>query len=231
MYENTVRHICEIWNLFRPHRRRAAKEFDCRVQLKCDGTRWRTGRGSEGETGVWSGVASTLRTTSEHVVCPGLLLLKRHTSAASSRLNWRPPPCRIKWTRPFRRKTKSGFCACAITFDMQSKHRAVRPSRLKIFSVLWTFTYSFELISLCLSESANYLAIETRKFAKNTSFQIKFTYYTHRKSTNERYQGLLAIPLQAWTDPEGSTRLTRSTNNRHMKVVRLSALCTGRLYP
>jgi len=25
-----------------------------------------------------------------------------HTSAASSRLNWRP--CRFKWTRPFRRK-------------------------------------------------------------------------------------------------------------------------------
>jgi hypothetical protein len=41
-----------------------------------------------------------------------------HTSAASSRLNW--SPCRFKWTRPFRRKTKSGFCACAITFQTQS---------------------------------------------------------------------------------------------------------------
>ena len=37
-----------------------------------------------------------------------------HTSAASSRLNGRPN--RFKWTRPFRGKTKSGFCACAITF-------------------------------------------------------------------------------------------------------------------
>ena len=37
-----------------------------------------------------------------------------HTSAASSRLNWRPH--RFKWTCPFRGKTKSGFCACAITF-------------------------------------------------------------------------------------------------------------------
>ena len=26
-------------------------------------------------------------------------------------------PCRFQWTRPFRRKTKSGFCACAITFQ------------------------------------------------------------------------------------------------------------------
>jgi len=37
-----------------------------------------------------------------------------HSSTASSRLNWHPS--RFKWTRPFRWKTKSGFCACAITF-------------------------------------------------------------------------------------------------------------------
>ena len=41
-----------------------------------------------------------------------------HTSAASSRLNWLPP--RFKWTRPFRRKTKSGSCACAIRFRTSS---------------------------------------------------------------------------------------------------------------
>jgi len=38
-----------------------------------------------------------------------------HSSTASSRLNWHPR--RFKWTRPFRWKTKSGFCACAITFQ------------------------------------------------------------------------------------------------------------------
>jgi len=37
-----------------------------------------------------------------------------------------------------------------------------------------------------------------------------------------------AIPLQAWTSPEGSRRFQDS---RHMKVVRLSALHTGHLYP
>jgi len=42
-----------------------------------------------------------------------------HTSAASSRLNWRP--LRFKCIRPFRRKTKSGFCVCAITFQTQSR--------------------------------------------------------------------------------------------------------------
>ena len=57
-------------------------------------------------------VASTLHTTSEHGVS-SITTADAHTSAASSRLNWRPR--RFKWTGPFRRKTKSGFCACAIT--------------------------------------------------------------------------------------------------------------------
>ena len=42
-----------------------------------------------------------------------------------------------------------------------------------------------------------------------------------------------AIPLQAWTGPEGSRKVEapRFQDNRHMKVVRLSALRTNRLYP
>jgi len=41
-----------------------------------------------------------------------------------------------------------------------------------------------------------------------------------------------AIPLQAWTDPEGSRRfrLPDFKDDQHMKVVRLSALCTDYLY-
>jgi hypothetical protein len=72
--------------------------------------------GDVGE-GNWRGkwrmqwVASTLHTTSEHGVS-SITTADAHTSAASSRLNWRP--YRFKWTRPFRRKTKSCFCACAI---------------------------------------------------------------------------------------------------------------------
>ena len=40
------------------------------------------------------------------------------------------------------------------------------------------------------------------------------------------------IPLQAWTGPEGSRRLCRPVcaDNRHMKVVRLSALHTSQPY-
>jgi len=42
----------------------------------------------------------------------------------------------------------------------------------------------------------------------------------------------LAIPPQAWTDPKGSRRLRLPDfKTQHMKVVRLSALRTGRLYP
>ena len=41
-----------------------------------------------------------------------------------------------------------------------------------------------------------------------------------------------AIPLQVWTGPEVFQEVRFSDfKNRHMKVVRLSALDTGRLYP
>ena len=62
-------------------------------------------------------VASTLYATSEHGVSSATTA-DADTSAASSRLNWRSR--RFKWNRPFRRKTKSGLCACAITFRKQS---------------------------------------------------------------------------------------------------------------
>jgi hypothetical protein len=65
-------------------------------------------------------VTSKRHMTAEHRLARAGQTLQAdvHSSAASSRLNRRP--CRFKWTRPFRRKTKSGFCACAITFHTQS---------------------------------------------------------------------------------------------------------------
>jgi hypothetical protein len=77
---------------------------------------------SDAREGKWRGnwrmewVASTLHITSEHGVS-SITTAHAHNLAASSRLNWRP--LRFKLTRPFRRKTKSGFCACAITFETQ----------------------------------------------------------------------------------------------------------------
>jgi len=76
-----------------------------RVRLKRDGTRWRTGGEVKGK--LANGVGSHYsHTTSERGVS-NITNGDAHTSAASSRLNWRPR--RFKWTCPFRRKTKSGF--------------------------------------------------------------------------------------------------------------------------
>ena len=84
---------------------------------------WSVMAHDDAREGKWRGnwrmewVASTLHTTSDLGVS-NITTADAHTSAASSRLNWRP--CRFKWTRPFRRKTKSGFCACTIIFQTQS---------------------------------------------------------------------------------------------------------------
>ena len=93
----------------------------------CTGTEvdssWNVMAHGDAREGKWRGnwrmewVASTLHTTLEHGVS-SITTADAHTSAASSRLNWRPR--RFKWTRPFRRKTKSGFCACVITFQLAS---------------------------------------------------------------------------------------------------------------
>jgi hypothetical protein len=62
-------------------------------------------------------VTSKRHMTGEHRLARTVQTLQAtvDSSSSSSRLNW--PPCRFKWTRPFRRKTKSGFRACAITFQ------------------------------------------------------------------------------------------------------------------
>jgi len=69
--------------------------------------------GGEVKGNLANGVdASTLRTTSEHGVS-SITTADAHTSVASSG---------FKWTRPFRLKTKSGFCVCTITFQTQSTY-------------------------------------------------------------------------------------------------------------
>jgi len=81
---------------------------------------WNLMAHGDAREGKWRGnwrmewVASTLYTTSERGVS-SITKADAHTSAASSQLNWRSR--RFKWTRPFRRKRKSGFCTCAITFQ------------------------------------------------------------------------------------------------------------------
>jgi hypothetical protein len=95
-------------------------DYICNVESS-----WNVMAHGDAREGNWRGNwqkewgASTLHTTSEHGVS-SITTADVHTSAASSQLNWRHR--RFKWTHPFRRKTKSGFCACAITFQTQSTY-------------------------------------------------------------------------------------------------------------
>ena len=85
---------------------------DVRVLSEPGGIRWSTGGEVKGKLANGVGCQYS-QATSER----GISIITEpdaYTSAASSRLNWRPH--RFKWTRPFRGKTNSGFCACAITF-------------------------------------------------------------------------------------------------------------------
>jgi len=52
------------------------------------------------------------------MVYPALLPLMRTPRLPVD--EWTDAPRRFKWTRPFRRKAKSSFCACAITFQLAS---------------------------------------------------------------------------------------------------------------
>jgi len=88
---------------------------------------WNVMRHGDAREGKWRGnwrmewVTSTLHTTSKHGVS-SITTADAQSSAASSRLNWRPR--RFKWTSPFRRKTKSGFWACAITVQLAYNARS-----------------------------------------------------------------------------------------------------------
>ena len=102
-----------LWMWFRGEKRSVAESS------------WNVMAHGDARKGKWRGnwrmewVASTLHTTSDRGVS-GITTVDTYTSAASSRLNWRP--CWFKRTRPFRWKTKSGFCACAITLQKRSTH-------------------------------------------------------------------------------------------------------------
>jgi hypothetical protein len=102
---------------------RQTQDIRCWYQKFVVRSSWNVMAHGDAREGKWMAnwrmawVASTLHSTSEHGVS-NITTADAHTSAASSRLNWRPR--RFKWARPFRRKTKSGLCACAITFQKQS---------------------------------------------------------------------------------------------------------------
>jgi hypothetical protein len=118
--------------------------------------------------GKWRGnwrmecVASTLHTTSEHDVSSitTITTADAYTSAASSRLNWSPR--RFKWTRQFRRKTKSGFCACAITFQTQS-NTSVLAMGFPFLSICNSIFIQSCLYNQCISRYGKVLSVHKLK--------------------------------------------------------------------
>jgi hypothetical protein len=140
--------------------------------------------------GEWRGnwrmewIASTLHTTSEHGVS-SITTADAHISAASSRLNWRPR--RFKWTLTFRRKTKSGSRACAITFQTQSTYKRFGTtwqcnpqapewmhSERTVLTVTTSIVTVFSLFRRCL------IAMNTLKFAKSLCKLLKQQFHCQK---------------------------------------------------
>ena len=90
-----------------------------RVETESGGTRRRTGGEVKGKeaNGVGSHQSSVWLGT-VHPVLIQSFTPDPHSKKASTLLNWHTR--RYKWTHPFRWKTESGFCACAITFRFHS---------------------------------------------------------------------------------------------------------------
>jgi len=102
-------------------------------------------------------------------------------------VDWTNAPCRYNWTRPFRRKTKSSFCACAITFQTQStKVHLVQDSLLKV--------------NICL-------LAHIRGAHSTRSFWIP-AWHTHT-AANREHDVVICLPLQLTS----STTRTRSYGN------------------
>ena len=106
------------------------------LRSECGGTRWRTGGEVNGK--LVNGVGSQYSHMASGRGVSSITNADAHTSAASNRLKWLPR--RFKWTRPFRRKTKSGFCACAIRFRTSSNNQLDELFSLYLFiSLLYMF--------------------------------------------------------------------------------------------
>jgi len=84
---------------------------------------WNVMAHGDAREGQWRGnwrmqwVASTLHTTSEHIVSSITTADAPPPAVPVVDCTDPPPPGRFKWTRTFCWKTKSGFCACAIAFQ------------------------------------------------------------------------------------------------------------------
>jgi len=136
------------------------------------------------QASVWLGTV--------HPVLLQSFSLDPHCKKASTRLNWQPR--RYDWTRPFRWKTESGFCACAITYRFHStstlysscsccaasSRRLPPPSNANVGGNVYVFIYSiirskvlnglFDIFFLSVNSD-----ISTQKKWKKVKFKEKNT--------------------------------------------------------
>jgi len=165
---------------------------------------WHTvthGRGSEGETGVGSQYSHK---TSEGGVS-SITNADAHTSAASSRLSWLP--LRFKWTHPFRRKTKSGFCACAIRFRTSSTAACL--------SSVWLCKLSHAKLKLIFFVAAFWEAMLSLAFSLLADSAVLFAH-----CRDQRMSGTLQLfseprrnASQGWYNPSTLTVATKFLKN------------------
>ena len=110
-----------------------------RMETESAGTRWRTGgevRGKEANEVGSQQSSAWLETV--HPVLLQSFSADPHSKKASTRLNWHPR--RYKWARPFRWKTESGFCACAITFRFHSTQLFLQsPTRAPLQPIVFSY--------------------------------------------------------------------------------------------
>jgi hypothetical protein len=149
-------------------------------------------------------VASTLHTTSEHGVS-SITTADAHSWAASRRLKWGPR--RFKWTRPLRRKTISGFCACVITFQTQSTYSNC---------VFWNRRFGW-LLKNCLALLNGQAKLTGSKFLNNIrTFQTRFCRRGFRLLTVKEYGiHLVHSSAERWMlRHTGSGSVTDNENTR-----------------
>jgi len=103
----------------------------CGLQLKCDGTRRCTGGEVKGKLANALGSQYPSHYLGTWCIQHYYRWYAHLGCQQSTELT---PPGRFKWTRPFRWKTKSGFCACAITFQKQSTLKCVQ-------NITWYLTF------------------------------------------------------------------------------------------
>jgi hypothetical protein len=135
---------------------------------------------------IGSGVVSQYSSHYLGTWCTSITTADAHTSAASSRLNWHP--LRFKGIPPFGRKTKSGFCACAITFQLTST-TALAPAE----------KYALYLHDGCVGEDA----AKARRTALNRcsatkplwSWNMRVSWRWHRERALTATKQLLALEI------------------------------------